>query len=275
MKNNFSINLLYSSIALMTVFASCKKDNNEPDANKKGSISLKFDNVVGSSNLTLNTVNYQNALGQTFNVSTFKYYVSNVVLKKSDGTSYTVPKNESYFLIDESNAASLKVTLANVPEGDYNGADFTIGVDSVKSTAPVGERTGVLDPAGLGEGMYWMWNSGYIFVKLEGTSPQAPLDTAANANVLFYHIGGFGGYSSQTINNIKSVSLSFGDDKAMVRESKSVAPEVHLAVDVLKIVNGTTNVDFSTHPIVMFNSFSTNIAANYSNMFSVEHVHND
>ena len=63
----------------------------------------------------------------------------------------------------------------------------------------VSQRTGVLDPSGAGADMYWTWNSGYIFFKMEGTSPAA----TGMGNSFMYHIGGFGGYSAPTINNIK------------------------------------------------------------------------
>ena len=70
------------------------------------------------------------------NFSLFKYYVSNFIFNKEDGSSYTVPKDSCYFLIDESEAASQTVEFNNVPAGKYVSVSFTIGVDSLKSTAP-------------------------------------------------------------------------------------------------------------------------------------------
>lgn len=82
--------------------------------------------------------------------------------------------------------------LKNIPAGEYKEIRFLLGVDSLKSIAPASERTGVLDPADRWRWKsYRMWNSGYIFVKVEGTSPQAPLDSASNSNKFRYHIGLF------------------------------------------------------------------------------------
>jgi hypothetical protein len=85
----------------------------------------------------------------------------------------------------------------------------------------------------------------------------------------------FGGYSTPTINNIKEVTVSFGSSVASVRQAKTSAPEAHLYVDALKVLNGTTNINIANYPVVMANPYSANIANNYKEMFSLDHVHND
>ncbi len=257
--------------AFLVVLNSCKKPKDDPNPDKKGKLSLDMEHVVGNQALTLNSATYQNAAGEDFNITMFNYYVSNVSLVNENGTEYLIPQAQSYFLIRENINASKKITVSDIPEGNYTSIRFLIGVDSLRSTMDISQRTGVLDPAGEGNGMYWMWNSGYIFVKFEGTSPASPQD----GNVFKYHIGGFGGYNSPTINNIRRVELSFGGEKAEVREMHDHGPEIHMKVDAAKILNGTTNVSIANNPVVMFSPFSVNIANNYVNMFSVEHVHND
>lgn len=262
------------SLFTATLFiASCDKDKNDIDPNEKGSMTLHFDNRLGNADLVLNTGTYTNALNQPFSLTMFNYFVSNIQFHNTDGTTYTVPQNESYFLVKESDPESQEITIDNIPEGDYDKVTFVVGVDSTRNTMPIADRTGALDPAGEAAGMYWMWNSGYIFLKMEGISSVAPLDSASNTNLFQYHIGGFGGYSSPTINNIKTVALPFGSTKAEVRTD--VAPEAHIYVDAAKVINGTTNIDFAAYPVVMFNPYSTNIANNYANMFAIDHIHND
>lgn len=274
MKKVFTcISLLF--VANIVLLSSCKKDEKEIDPSRKGELALSFENVVGTQTLQLNTQTYTNALGEAFNVSLFNYYISNISLVNSDGSTYTVPQAESYFLVKEELASTKEITLSNIPEGDYKAINFTIGVDSTRCTMPIEDRTGVLDPADGGQGMYWSWNSGYIFMKMEGTSPQAPVDQTTNDQIFNYHIGGFGGHSSATINNIKTVSLSFGGDVAYVREAKATPPSLHITADVLKVLGGSTNVSFASNPVVMSGAYSVNIANNYQSMFSLEHVHND
>lgn len=258
--------------AIMLLSASCKKESTpEFQAGDKGSLDIEFDNVVGSTNLQLTTGSYTNANGDAFTVTLFKYYISNIVLKNQDGTTYTVPKDSSYFLIDEA-ASSQLITLNNIPAGNYTGVDFVIGVDSLKCTAPLDQRTGALDPSAAAADMYWSWNSGYIFVKMEGVSTVA----TSSDKKFRYHIGGFGGYSSTTINNIKKASLTIpGNATAQVRKDKAENPHIHIMADASKVMNGSTNVSIAANSTVMFSAFSVNIANNYASMFTIDHVHND
>lgn len=236
-----------------------------------GSIKIVFDNIVGDQNLQLNTGVYSNAAGEAFTVTLFNYYISNIKLLKNDGSAVIVPRDSSYFLIKEENP-SQTILLHNIPAGDYSGITFTIGVDSLKNTAPVEERTGCLDPATGGAGMYWSWNSGYIFLKMEGHS-----DTATSKDKKFrYHIGGFGGYSSPMFNNIKTVTLNTtGVEPAQVRGNKTKPPTIHILADAAKVLNGPMNISIAAKSTVMVSPYSVNLANNYVNMFSIDHIHND
>ena len=268
--------LRFSSAAVLALalsFAACKKD--EVNSSDKGSLKLEFDNIVGTEELIMSTGTYNKVGGEQFSVSKLKYYVSNIVLTKADGTTYTVPQANSYFLIDESVASSRLITLSDIPEADYTNVSFVLGVDSLRNTMDVSQRTGALDvgAGGAGQDMYWSWNSGYIFFKMEGYSPQAPLDSATNTHPFYYHIGGYGGYNTPTINNLRTVSLSTGSDKAEVRDDQT--PQVHIEVDLAKVFTGTTDFNIADHPNVMMSQFSLTISNNYKDMFKIAHVHND
>ncbi|SFC13072.1 hypothetical protein SAMN05421780_10329 [Flexibacter flexilis DSM 6793] len=251
---------------------SCDKDETEPTiaTGEKGSLDIEFDAVVEGAQLDFNTT-YTNANGEALKVSKFQYYVSNFKLTKTDGTVYTYPQDSSYFVIDSPNNET--ITLKNVPAADYNKVTFTIGVDSARSVADISKRTGVLDPSNA-KAMYWSWNSGYIFVKLEGTSTATPMGSFAR------HIGLYGGYSGDTssvrkINNIKIKELSMGTASAKVR--KDITPEVHVIVNPLKVFKATdTTVSIKNKPMIMVAKESKNVANNYAtDMFVFGHVHND
>lgn len=264
--------LLAVAALLLVSIQGCKKDDHDHDHNTNpGSIELSFDNVAGSEALVFGNV-YVNEAGEQLTFNKLLYYVSNVKLVKTDGTEYEVPKDSCYFLIDHSVAASRTVTINNVPAGSYSGVKFIIGVDSLKSTTDISQRTGSLDPAGAAAEMYWSWNSGYIFVKCEGTSPQAPLDTISNTRPFFYHIGGYGGYSSPALNNIKNASISNSGEAAEVAEGNT--PEMHIKVDILQLFKSPTTLSVATHPDVMFGPMSATIADNYKDMFTLDHIHN-
>ncbi|WP_028788962.1 MbnP family protein [Terrimonas ferruginea] len=261
-----------ASVAMLFI-VSCKKDvNDTSDESELVPLSVEFDNIVGGQNLFLNTVTYTNGAGEDFNVSMFQYFISNISLRRADGTEYVVNQDSSYFLIRESDAAT-RFARVKVPEGDYRQLSFILGVDSLRSTMDITKRTGVLDPSGgMEDGMYWGWNSGYIFVKFEGISPSAPVDPSGQRKFR-YHIGGFGGYSAPTINNIKKITIDLSAS-GIARPRKGRNANIHLMVDLLKIFNNSNNLSIATNPTVMFSDFSTNIANNYTAMFYHDHTEN-
>ncbi|MFT3705654.1 MAG: hypothetical protein QM802_25015 [Agriterribacter sp.] len=263
MKKLFFIALVIFSLA------SCKKDNtNDYNSNTKGDLSIEFDNIVGAQNLALNTGSYTNGSSETYNITKLKYFISNISLQNVNGATYIVPQDDSYFLIEEGNEEKDHASL-EVPEGEYKSLTFMVGVDSLRNTKDISERTGALDPAGEANGMYWGWNSGYIFLQLEGTSTAS----AEDGHVFMYHIGGFGGYSSPTINNIKTVTLDLtpgGTPK--VHSGKET--NIHLMVDIAKLFDAVNHISITATPAVMFDAYSTSISANYATMFRHDHTEN-
>jgi hypothetical protein len=249
----------------------CKKDkDSEPTPNgttvptaTTGNLKIDFEAMVGDSSLQFGTANttYTNQSGNTFNVSVYKYYISNIKIINSDNSVWLEPN--SYHLIDHSNLASTTLTLSNVPVGTYKGIEFMIGVDSTKNAGGSGAQTGALDVA---NGMYWSWNSGYIMAKFEGTSPQS----AATGQNLKFHIGGFSGVNK----TMRVVSPSFGTQTANV--SSAITPEIHLTSDLLEWFQTPSAIDFSTtHTVHMPGANAKKIADNYSDMFVVKHIHNN
>jgi hypothetical protein len=248
--------------------ASCNKNDEFAGT---GTLKISLSHRADSEVFQLNKM-YKNANGDSLTFSMFKYYLSNFSLTKSDGSVYTIPKDSCYFLVDVSNVGSTTLSLKNIPAADYQTVSFTIGIDSSKSVASASERIGVLDPASGGQGMYWVWNSGYIFVKAEGTSPQAPLVASTGLRSFKYHIGLFGGYSSATLNNIKKLSLSKSNEVAKVRQT--ITPSVHTYVDIMEMFKTPNTIKIAQNPIVMVTPFSAEVAANYIDMFRIDHIHN-
>jgi hypothetical protein len=227
---------------------------------------LSFDNVVGEQDLKPDPSTYTNAAGESFTITQLQYFISNIKLGRADGTEFIVPQDECYFLVQENVPASQRIRLM-VPEAEYNRITFIVGVDSLRNTMDISKRTGVLDPASaMDNGMYWGWNSGYIFFKMEGNSTTAPADPTGRQKFR-YHIGGFGGYSAPTINNIKTVSLDL-DTKGVARVEKGKQAAIYIRADILKAFTGRSAISIAAHPSVMFSEYSVNIAGNYSNMFT-------
>jgi hypothetical protein len=172
---------LAMSIFALATISSCKKDEEEtitpaPTATT-GSVTLEMEHMFNDLEFALGT-EYTTAAGENVTFNTTKYYVSNIKFTKTDGSVFT--QSESYYLVDLSADGSNLLTISDVPTGDYTDITFTIGVDSTRNVS--GAQSGALSVA---NGMFWSWNSGYIFAKLEGDCPQSSNGTFT------YHLGGF------------------------------------------------------------------------------------
>jgi hypothetical protein len=272
------------AVCAMLLLTSCSKDTDlTPEFSEANlaSFSIEFDNIVGDRTLSLdNTANpYTNSAGEKFSISKLQYFISNIKVTTSDGKNYTVPQEKSYFLINGADKAT-RFAKVEVPEGDYTKVAFTIGVDSLRSTMDLDKRTGILDPATGGGhdngGMYWGWNAGYIFFKFEGNSSVISDDVNGDPTgkkQFKYHIGGFGGYTAPTINNIKTITIDLATG-GIAKVRKGRQSNVHLFVDVMKVFNGKNGFSIAAHPNVMFSDYSTRIAANLTEMFRHDHTEN-
>ncbi|TGE29493.1 hypothetical protein E5K02_08575 [Hymenobacter metallicola] len=239
---------------------SCEKESSEPTPTvaTTGEVDIELDHVVGANALVLNaaTPNYTTPSGDHFSVTTFRYYISNIKLTKEDGTTYVQPN--SYYLVDAAKADSKLLALKDIPTGDYTSLTFTIGVDSARNMS--GVQQGALAPSD----MFWSWDTGYIFMKLEGKSPEA------GSGAFLFHVGGF----KKPNNAIRTVSPALpAATKILVRADHS--PEVHVKVDVLKILTGPTTVRFADFPGAhMPGASAVKLADNYAaGMFRIDHVH--
>ena len=252
--------ILLSIFCLCLFLASCANDSVSPITKKGGSVILNIDNVIGNQNLEYDKT-YSIASGEKYTIKKLKYYISNIQFMKSDGSVTTVQQDSSYFLVDESNSTSMILSLPQVEIGKYLAIRLMIGVDSAKSMAPLEKRRGVLDMSGLGQDMYWTWNQGYIFFKMEGIYT----DFSGKNDDYTYHIGGFGNNGS-SLNNIKVITIPLGSTECEVSEDKKLT--INLIADISKVFNGKKEITIVDHPIITFSPFSIDIADNYSEMMS-------
>jgi hypothetical protein len=266
MKNTF---IKVAVMAVIAVAISSCSNNDEETMSGQGNLGVEFDNVFGAADLILNTQNNVTSQNEILKISNVKYIVSNIVLTKEDGTTLTYPKSQSYFIIDESNEASQQVELTNIPAGNYSKIKFGIGVDQAQWELGATGQGDLLTKA-QDAGMLWSWSAGYKFVLFEGmfTSSTVTADTS-----FMVHTGQTG-----TAYNYTEVTLNL-PEKAMVRTT--ITPDIHLFVDVNKIIDGTNKIKFSDNnmggmgAMIMGGENLPLITENLSGMFTVNHVHND
>lgn len=117
-------------------------------------------------------------LMEEYEISTLRFYVSNIQLKSTDGYWYS--DQVDAHLIDMKVPNSWTIPLADCPKNmDVDSVAFLLGTDSLMNVS--GILDGDLDPI---KGMYWSWNSGYINVKVEGKE-------RATNTAFEYHLGGY------------------------------------------------------------------------------------
>ncbi|MCB0763223.1 MAG: hypothetical protein KDB84_00855 [Flavobacteriales bacterium] len=137
-----------------------------------GTRALRFMPLAGDHALKLDE---QSVLpdGKSFRITTLRFYVG-VPFAPNGGQSFLLPYE--YHLVDAADTSTW--TIAVPARARY----LLLGVDSLTNVS--GALSGDLDPT---KGMYWTWNSGYINLKLEGSSP----DREVHLGQFEFHLGGY------------------------------------------------------------------------------------
>lgn len=226
-------------------------------------LTLKFEHTFDNQEVDFNNT-YRNKHGEDLKFTTINYFISNISLKKTDGSYYTIPQDSSYFIVRHTPDTDQRTfTLSHLPEGEYTSVKFMIGVDSLRNTMSVENRRGNLDVGGAAKGMYWIWNSGYIFFKLEGISS---VSTEKMKYRFTYHIGGFGGYKTKTINCIRELEIVFSPFKISTQKPLELTVNVGLE----KFFYGHYDLKIAEKPNVMWGAESEKIADNYKEAFKAK-----
>jgi len=225
---------------------------------KKGTVKLTFVHTVKTVPLILDSMEYTNPFNETYRVFKLKYYISHIAVNY---LNHSFAEPESYHLIDAADTASVHFSF-DVAADKYSSISFIIGVDSIKNVS--GAQSGALDPA---NGMFWTWNSGYVFFKLEARSPASAIIN----NKIEYHIGGFA-----TPNNaLKSVTLQLPADKILKVETGKTS-EIIIEADINKLWNNPNDLKIAVTPVAMTpGALALKIADNYSTLFTIKNVLNN
>ncbi len=141
-----------------------------------------------------------------------------------------------------------------LPAGTYQTITFTLGVDSLLNCS--GAQDGALDPL---NGMFWTWNSGYIFFKLEGYSSSS----TADLNRIEQHIGGYRGpYKAQRV-----ITLKLDKPLSLIQNE---VQELNVQLDLDKYWLSVHPVKLAENPLIMIpGALASRSADNLANMFSI------
>ena len=189
--------------------------------------------------------NLVNAFAENYTITKLKYYVSNVKFV----TDKKIKNITGVYLIDASKKNIISVI---VPSKKITGISFLLGVDSALNCS--GAQSGALDPL---NDMFWTWNNGYIFFKLEGSSDASTADLKR----IEHHIGGFTG-SNKTM---REIYLPI-NNPALLKQKKLV-----IQLDIDKYWNGINKIRIAETPVVALPGIQAkNAADNFAGMFSIK-----
>lgn len=245
-------------------FFACRKDPLDPQKVnevqeplkpvEKPSATFVFRATANGETLVPETKWYTNSSLDSFTVTKFNYYISNIKLIGANGTVYAEP--ESYHLIQHVEGNE-RFTISDLAPGTYTAMEFMIGVDSIRNVS--GAQTGALDVANQ---MFWDWDTGYIFYKLEGE-----FNTVSKPfrDMYAIHIGGFSG----PLSCLRSGRLVF--PQALVADGGKSTVRISAAAE--EVFDSPEKIGFDDYYPVSDRTFFS-LSLNYTNMFSVESVEN-
>jgi hypothetical protein len=170
---------LYLFALATLLFSSCGKDEKAIEAELTINPKAFWDTErleIGST--------YSDPFDRPLLVQDFRCYLTGIYAINENDEALFISSVEH---LDFSESPSIKKTL---PTGRYKGLRFGIGVDAGRNTGQDPSQYPNAHPLSVvtSQGMFWTWNSGYIFVQFQG---KTAFDGDAN-NMLdsyAFHIG--------------------------------------------------------------------------------------
>lgn len=181
-----SIKFLTCLLLIGTSFAGTGcSDNENPVDNTplptSKAIQVRFVPMFGDQPLELDH-KYANSAGDTVLFTLVKFYVSGFALVDTAGGEVPLEGLGLVDFADPSVDANGYYTFTVKGEpGTYRGLKFDVGVPFDQNHRDASTQT---EPLGPNSGMYWGWNPGYIFCRVEGK-----VDSIGTAKNFAYHIG--------------------------------------------------------------------------------------
>lgn len=177
---------IFYSLVFFTLAGSgcrCDKESDPAPVAKAGNVNFKISYSVDGQALIFDTVIYQNAAGNQYQISSLLYYLSGFTFYKSDG-NYHYSNHVQY--IDARDLLSNEFVISGVPFGNYTAITFHIGVDSARNIP------GGLPASSNNINMEWpvSMGGGYHFLKFEGyyidnlTTPGFTMHLGRNENLV-------------------------------------------------------------------------------------------
>lgn len=167
---------------------------------------------------------YTDDFGTIFRIDLLKQYFSFLQLRKQDGSYELV---EDFDLIDFASPVTRTYTM---PAGKYSGMDLGLGIPANYNTGQDPSQYPNSNPLSVAgsQGMFWTWNTGYIFSKFEGKCDTTGTPGLPLLIPIAIHAGTDDAY--RNINHDSEITLTAGQVKII---------EIRFHID--ELLRGTQN----------------------------------
>ena len=168
--------IYFTAVMVLFETTSCKKD---VSITSTSGLKFHISYSVDKDSLTFDSIRFVNASGNHYSVNRLEYYLSGFTFTKSEGGSFVSP---SVCYMNATEPATSDILINAVPQGNYAGLSFYIGLDPEKN------KTNFLPNTLDNINMAWpdAMGGGYHFMKMEGYFLDS---TGKNQNGFAMHLG--------------------------------------------------------------------------------------
>ncbi len=250
--------LAMAAIAALMTFIACNDDDDNPVPTIPDltlHFDLKWDPMMGVEFNPGGT--YTTASGDSLIISEVRMWISNVKLYNDDSLVWT--DTESFYLVEKTSTKEREmIKFYDVPAGDYDEIEFSVGVDSAHNYS-LDQKEGELDE---NVGMSWNWNTGYKFYVQNGEYFDSD---SMSFQPLRLHSGLDTYYVTNNISLPNTLTVRKGGDHLI--HVMTANGKTYNMPNVIDVGAAKGEMQFFA-PSPLFDD----IAENYSTMFMVHHV---
>lgn len=159
----------------------CKKTNDPNPDSPSGKVVFVFNHLVNGSPLKENELIYTNEAGNQYLITEVKYFISDVIFFKHDGTNTMIHLWKDIFYIDEDIPSTKTIQFFDpIPAGTYDSINFIFGISASKNKSFM-----YVNPPEVN--MFWpeILGGGYHYMMINGKWN----DTLGVAMPFAFHMG--------------------------------------------------------------------------------------
>jgi len=223
-----------TAIALIIIVAigsatSCKKDTAAPlptTTTQTGVLGFHIHTMIDTTEADSGLV-ATDLSGRRYQLNIAQFFISNVKLKKTDGTYLTV---DNVYLLKT--IAQEEYIVGNVPAGNYKSVSFDVGLDAT-TNAKSPSSYAASSPLSAQAPSMWFGSTtqGYIFMNIEGKADTSATNNGSVNQPFTYQLG--------TSSMLRTVNLPDNSFTIIAGQTQ----QVHFYADYGKLLKG---VNFKT-----------------------------